>query len=81
MTSGLDANCFQSFDQVEEPDACKCKGIVLSAYRTLKANGVRERDALQICARVLRYHHPSSNHESKNVVECWVFEHSERAAH
>lgn len=80
MTSPVSANCFDTFDKAEEPSACKCKGIVLNAYKTLRANGVGEREALLMAARVLRHHHPSSAHESKNVVECWVFEQSRRAA-
>lgn len=73
--------CFQIFDKADEPDACKCRGIVLNVYKTLRANGVGEREAVQMCARVLRYHHPSSQMESTNVVECWVFQQSHAAAH
>lgn len=81
MSVPVSQNCFDVFDKADEPDTCKCKGIVLNVYKTLRANGVGEREALQMCARVLRYHHPSSAYESKNVVECWVFQNSHTAAH
>lgn len=81
MGKPVSKNCFDTFDKADDPDACKCKGIVLKTYGTLRQSGVGEREALQVSARVLRYHHPSSAAQSKAVVECWVFENSARAAH
>jgi hypothetical protein len=71
-------SCFEFFDKAEDPDTCKCKGIVLNAYSALRKGGVSEREATKIVTNVLRYHHPSSSVEAKTVVECWVFEHSRR---
>ena len=74
-------NCGEFFDKAEDPDTCKCKGIVLNAYETLRRSGVSEREATQIGARILKYHHPSPSIEAKTVVECWVFEQSQTGAH
>lgn len=73
-------NCLQFFDKAEDPDTCKCKGIVMNTYGTLRRSGVNEREAVQIATRVLRHHHPSPSVEAKTVVECWVFETSQRQA-
>jgi len=72
--------CLEVFDKAEDPDACKCKGIVLNAYDALKKNGVNEREAINIVTKVLKYHHPSPSIEAKAVVECWVFENSRHRA-
>lgn len=69
-------SCAEFFDKAEDPDACKCKGIVLNAYGALRQGGVSEREAINIVTKVLKYHHPSPSIEAKTVVECWVFEHS-----
>lgn len=74
-------SCNEFFDKAEDPDTCKCKGIVLNAYETLRRNGVSEKDATSMVARVLKYHHPSPSIEAKTVVECWIFENSRRHAH
>lgn len=66
--------CVEFFDKAEDPDTCKCKGIVLSAFGALKKSGVSDREAIKIVTRVLKYHHPSPSVEAKTVVECWVFE-------
>ena len=65
------------FDKAEDPDTCKCKGIVLNAYAALRHSGVTEREAIKIVTKVLKYHHPSPSIEAKTVVECWVFEQSQ----
>lgn len=67
-------SCVEFFDKAEDPDTCRCKGIVLSAYDALKNSGVSEKEAIKIVTRVLKYHHPSPSVEAKTVVECWVFE-------
>jgi len=74
-------SCIEFFDKAEDPDTCKCKGIVLNAYGALRKNGVNEREAIQIVTKVLKYHHPSPSVEAKTVVECWVFENSQQSAH
>ncbi|MEM6781968.1 MAG: hypothetical protein AAF569_08915 [Pseudomonadota bacterium] len=73
-------SCFEVFDKADDPEACKCKGIVLNAYGNLRAHGMPESEALKAASRILRHHHPSSVAESRNVVECWIFEHSRQAA-
>lgn len=77
--SAESVSCVEFFDKAEDPDACKCKGIVLSAYDALRKGGVAEREAIKIVTRVLKYHHPSPSIEAKTVVECWVFEQSRRS--
>ncbi len=77
----MQASCLEVFDKAEDPDTCKCKGIVLNAYAALLKSGVNEREAVQMATRVLRHHHPSPSIEAKTVVECWVFERSQRQAH
>ncbi len=72
-------NCLEFFDKAEDPDVCKCKGIVLNAYDALRHSGVNEREAIKIVTRVLKYHHPSPSIEAKTVVECWVFENSHQS--
>lgn len=72
-------SCMEFFDKAEDPDTCKCKGIVLSAYDSLRKSGVSEREAVKIVTRVLKYHHPSPSVEAKTVVECWVFENSHQS--
>lgn len=72
-------SCVEVFDKAEDPDTCKCKGIVLNAYAGLRHSGVPEREAIKIVTKVLKYHHPSPSIEAKTVVECWVFENSERS--
>ena len=67
------------FDKADDPDTCKCKGIVLNAYGALRKGGVAEREAIKIVTKVLKYHHPSPSIEAKTVVECWVFENSQRS--
>lgn len=69
-------SCVEVFDKAEDPDTCKCKGIVLNAYDALRHSGVAEREAIKIVTKVLKYHHPSPSIEAKTVVECWVFEQS-----
>lgn len=78
--SAESVSCLEFFDKAEDPDTCKCKGIVLNAYGTLRRNGVNEREAMQIATRVLKHHHPSPTVEARTVVECWVFESSQRLA-
>ena len=72
-------SCAQFFDKAEDPDACKCKGIVLNAFTALVQSGVNEREAIKIVTKVLKYHHPSPSIEAKTVVECWVFENSHQS--
>lgn len=72
-------SCLQFFDKAEDPDTCKCKGIVLNAFSALVRNGVHEREAIKIVTKVLKYHHPSPSIEAKTVVECWVFENSQQS--
>lgn len=72
-------SCVEVFDKAEDPDTCKCKGIVLNAYEGLRHSGVAEREAIKIVTKVLKYHHPSPSIEAKTVVECWVFENSQRS--
>lgn len=80
MTHHIESvSCGEFFDKAEDPDACKCKGIVLSAYGALRHSGVTEREAIKIVTKVLKYHHPSPSVEAKTVVECWVFEDSRRS--
>lgn len=79
QTEGV--SCVEFFDKAEDPDTCKCKGIVLSAYDALRRSGVAEREAVKIVTKVLKYHHPSPSVEAKTVVECWVFENSRRSVH
>lgn len=79
QTSTESNNCLELFDKAEDPDACKCKGIVLNAYGALRQSGVNEREAIKIVTRVLKYHHPSPSIEAKTVVECWVFENSHQS--
>lgn len=74
-------NCVEFFDKAEEPERCRCKDIVLSAYDNLRRCGISEREAVIAGTRILRYHHPSPSREAKTVVECWVFEHTHGAAH
>lgn len=71
--------CVELFDKAEDPDTCKCKGIVLNAYKALRCDGVSDREAIKIVTKVLKYHHPSPSVEAKTVVECWVFEQSKRS--
>lgn len=72
-------SCLEFFDKAEDPDTCKCKDIVLNAYGALRHSGVPEREAIKIVTKVLKYHHPSPSIEAKTVVECWVFETSQRS--
>lgn len=72
-------SCVEFFDKAEDPDTCRCKGIVLNAYDSLRKGGVSEREAVKIVTRVLKYHHPSPSVEAKMVVECWVFENSQQS--
>lgn len=72
-------SCTELFDKAEDPDTCKCKGIVLNAYGALRKSGVAEREAIKIVTKVLKYHHPSPSIEAKTVVECWVFEQSQQS--
>lgn len=72
-------SCEEFFDKAEDPDACRCKGIVLNAYDSLRRGGVSEREAVKIVTKVLKYHHPSPSIEAKTVVECWVFENSHQS--
>ncbi len=72
-------SCLEVFDKAEDPDTCKCKGIVLNAFGALRKSGVNEREAIKIVTKVLKYHHPSPSIEAKTVVECWVFENSQRS--
>lgn len=74
-------SCSEFFDKAEDPDTCKCKGIVLNAYDALRKSGVPEREAVKIVTKVLKYHHPSPSIEAKTVVECWVFEDSCKSVH
>lgn len=74
-------SCLEFFDKAEDPDTCKCKGIVLNAYGALRRSGVNEREAIQMATRILKHHHPSPSVEAKTVVECWVFENSHQRAH
>lgn len=69
--------CTEFFDKAEDPDTCRCKGIVLNAYGALRKSGVSDREAINIATKVLKYHHPSPSVEAKTVVECWVFEQSQ----
>ena len=56
-------------------------GIALvDGVLNLREHGMPESEALKAATRVLRYHHPSPGLEARNVVECWVFEHSRQAA-
>ncbi len=71
--------CGEFFDKAEDPDTCKCKGIVLNAYDGLRQSGVSDREAIKIVTKVLKYHHPSPSVEAKTVVECWVFENSRQS--
>jgi hypothetical protein len=72
-------SCIEFFDKAEDPDTCKCKGIVLNAYDNLRKSGVSDREAIKIVTKVLKYHHPSPSVEAKTVVECWVFEQSHQS--
>lgn len=81
MTEVDPVNCVEFFDKAEEPERCRCKNIVLTAYDNLRQSGVSEREAIIAGANILRYHHPSPSREAKTVVECWVFEHSHHPAH
>ncbi len=82
MTKALEnTSCFEVFDKADDPDTCKCKGIVLNAYDALRKSGVTEKEATSMVARVLKYHHPSPSIEAKTVVECWIFENSRQSAH
>ena len=81
MGKAVSNSCFEVFDKAEEPERCKCKGIVLNAYNNLRASGMSEREAIKTVVPVLRYHHPSPSFEAKNVVECWVFQQSLESAH
>lgn len=76
-----ETSCHEVFDKAEDPDTCKCKGIVLNAYSALRHSGVTEREAIKIVTKVLKYHHPSPSIEAKTVVECWVFEDSQKSVH
>lgn len=71
--------CTEFFDKAEDPDTCKCKGIVLNAYGLLRQSGVSDKEAIKIVTKVLKYHHPSPSIEAKTVVECWVFEDSHQS--
>ena len=73
--------CHEVFDKADDPDTCKCKGIVLNAYSALLKSGVSDREAVKIVTKVLKYHHPSPSIEAKTVDECWVFEQSQTGAH
>lgn len=82
MSSAAESvSCVEFFDKAEDPDTCKCKGIVLNAYGALRKGGVSDREAIKIVTKVLKYHHPSPSVEAKTVVECWVFESSAQNAH
>ena len=76
----MNSQCFETFDQPDDPSRCKCKGIVLNTYKNLRDSGVAETEALKVATRVLRHHHPSPTAEARNVVECWVFQNSEQPA-
>lgn len=73
-------SCFELFDKAEEPDRCKCKGIVLNAYANLRQHGMSDREAVKAATKILQYHHPSPGPEARNVVECWIFQNSRAAA-
>lgn len=78
----MNSKCLEVFDKVDNPHACKCKGIVLKTYANLvNDNAISHKEALNIATRVLRFHHQSSSVEAKAVVECWLFENSRQAAH
>jgi diketogulonate reductase-like aldo/keto reductase len=79
QASADSVTCVEFFDKAEDPDTCKCKGIVLNAYSALRHGGVSDREAIKIVTKVLKYHHPSPSIEAKTVVECWVFENSQRS--
>lgn len=71
--------CFlKLLDRLENPEAVKCKDIVLNTYCTLCKHGVGECEAMKIAARVLKYHHKSPDLEAQDVVQCWIFEQSGR---
>ncbi len=74
-------NCVEFFDKAQEPERCRCKDIVLTAYDNLRGHGLSEREAIIAGMHILRYHHPSPSREAKTVVECWVFEHSQHSGH
>lgn len=77
----MDNSCFEVFDQVEDPNACKCRGIVLNAYANMKDHGMSDREAIKAATKILQYHHPSPGPEARNVVECWIFQNSAQPAH
>lgn len=74
-------SCGEFFDKAEDPEPCKCRGIVLRTYDSLMANGVSEGEAIKVATNVLKYHHPCASATAKTIVECWVHKHSDGQIH
>ncbi len=74
-------SCADLLADADDPHNCKCKGIVLNAYKNLIAKGLSDAEAIKLAVPVLRHHHVSPSYELKTVVECWVHESQARAVH
>ena len=74
-------SCADLLEDADDPHNCKCKGIVLNAYKNLVERGFSEGEAIKLVVPVLRHHHVSPSYELRTVVECWVHEEHSRAVH
>ena len=55
-------------------DDCRCRPAVERAFAGMLASGTAEQVALDVAARVYRYHHPRvSRRQARDVVEIWVY--------
>ncbi len=64
--------CEIYFSKAEEPEPCKCQGIVLKAYENLVDTGFSKSEAIKIASNVLKHHHPCSTADAHTIVECWI---------
>lgn len=63
----------------EHTGPCDCRTAVLRAFQSMLVSGSTRPTALDVAARVYRYHHPAQSPEhAQSTVEAWV---SERALH
>lgn len=68
-------DCTQFFDKADDPQSCKCRGIVLKTFDSLVQSGVNKTEAIKVASNVLRYHHPCPSITANTIVECWVHKH------
>lgn len=53
---------------------CRCRPAVERAFTGMIASGSAQPTALDVAARVYRFHHPAvSRQQAREVVEVWVY--------